>query len=572
MQQKLRVKINRTGRKRRVEIRFLVLALAMSVLGIHLPRMSVRAESCPDLRIVFARGSGAEAETSADYLEFKATLETKLETTELSYEFIDLDYPAVGVGIENLGVTLGAFFSGGEGHEFGESVNAGVRGLMELTNGTCRETKYVLGGYSQGAMVISKALESLDAGRIIYAATFGDPKIYLPEGEGLIPAACRGENLSDYRMYVPDCQAYKGLLGAYIPYEPDAYAGKLGTWCNKRDIFCSSYLNISDHVGYVTDDLYEDASRVMFDKITAEFGIENTVRVPHDTAFLIDSTGSMMGMIDKYKAEALRLAKETLENGGRVALYDYRDLWDPYTPVERCSFTTCTLEIFEKKLGEIVANNGGDVPESLLSASLLLMNEQEWNFGSTKSLVVLTDANYLSPDRDGVSFDQVVALSKAIDPVNIYIITEPWCADYYKDLALETGGRVVTDFNELSLLTDYIIERYDTLPVVEEGEAVGLPVLKVENVVWTAKNEATVEFETTGEQTIIIINDEIIGMTAETRITMNGVDRSASVILVPVAGDRRGEAVEIDLADGKGGVQIVPTMVGVPKAPNTGRA
>ena len=87
-----------------------------------------------------------------------------------------------------------------------------------VNSASCPGTKYVVGGYSQGAMVVSKALGSLNADRIIYAATFGDPKIYLPEGKGILPAACRGENLSDYRMYVPDCQAYKGLLGAYVPY------------------------------------------------------------------------------------------------------------------------------------------------------------------------------------------------------------------------------------------------------------------------------------------------------------------------------------------------------------------
>ena len=94
-----------------------------------------------------------------------------------------------------------------------------------------------------------------------YAATFGDPKIYLPEGEGIIPAACKNENLSDYRMYVPDCQAYKGMLGAVEPYRPEALAGKVGTWCNRYDILCSSYFSIKSHTSYAEDGLYEDASR-----------------------------------------------------------------------------------------------------------------------------------------------------------------------------------------------------------------------------------------------------------------------------------------------------------------------
>ena len=573
MVQKLRVNFNCRRRKRRVDAKILVLALVVAALEIHLPRMSVSAKSCPDLKIIFARGSGAEVGTSADYLEFKSTIETKLNTTELDYEFMDLDYPAVGVGIDNLEIMLGAFLSGGEGYKFGKSVNAGVENLAKIATSECRDTKYVLGGYSQGAMVLLKAIPYFRPEQLIYVATFGDPKIYLPEGEGIIPAACRGENLSDYRMYVPDCQAYKGLLGAYIPYEPEAYKGKMRTWCNKRDIFCSSHFSVNDHVGYVSEGLYEDASRVIFDKITKTFGIENTAFSPHDTAFLIDSTGSMSAMIDKYKAEALRLAQETLENGGRVALYEYRDLWDPYSPVQHCGFEDCTLEKFEQELGRIQASNGGDTAESLLSASFQVMQEQNWKLGSTKSMVVLTDANYLSPDRDGVTFDQVVKLSKEIDPVNFYIITKPNVADGYTELARQTDGKVVTNFDELSLLTDYIMQRYDSLPRVVEMEASFIPELEINKVNWINENTLKINFETTGEQTLVIVNEMIIGATSETALTISDLNSDAMIILVPVYSGTRGDAVVVEIPENSMYGEDTPTseLVQIPGVPNTGR-
>ena len=573
MDKKLRIKFSRSNRKRRVRVRFLILALATATLEIHLPRMSVLAESCPDLKIIFARGSGAEVDTSSDYLEFRSTLETKLNTTELSYEFVDLNYPAVGVGIENLGVTLGAFLSGGEGYEFGKSVNVGVENLSKIATSECRNTKYVLGGYSQGAMVVLKALSFFRPEQVIYVATFGDPKIYLPEGEGIIPAACRGENLSDYRMYVPDCQAYKGLLGAYIPYEPEAYKGKMGTWCNKRDIFCSSHFSVNDHVGYVSEGLYEDASRVIFDKITKTFGIENTAFSPHDTAFLIDSTGSMSTMIDKYKAEALRLAQETMENGGRVALYEYRDLWDPYSPVQHCGFEDCTLEKFEQELGRIQASNGGDTAESLLSASFQVMQEQNWKLGSTKSMVVLTDADYLSPDRDGVTFDQVVRLSKEIDPINFYIITKSNMADNYAELAKQTDGKVVTNFDELNLLTDYIMQRYDSLPRVVEMEAGFIPELEINEVNWTNDDDLKISFNTTGSQTLVIVNEMIMGVTNETTLAIGDLKDGTEITLVPIYNDTRGDAVEVIVPENAVNIEDADTfmLVLMPKAPNTGR-
>lgn len=554
----------------KLKLRYLVVALIV-IGGIAWPGWlaPAQAESCPDVKIIFARGSGGERWATEDYLTFKSAIEEKLAITGISYEFEDLDYPAVGVGIDNLSVAIGAYVGAGETYEFGDSVNTGMHNLMEIINGaSCPGTKYVLGGYSQGAMVVSKALGSLKAERVIYAATFGDPKLYLPEGEGLIPAACRGENLSDYRMYVPDCQAYKGLLGAYIPYEPAAWVGKVGTWCNKRDIMCSSHLGVSDHVGYVADNLYEDAARVIYDKVAEEFGIDERLTSPHDTAILIDSTGSMAGMIDKYKAEALRLAKETIESGGRVALYDYRDLQDPYSPVERCGFETCTVEIFEDKLNEIVAENGGDIQESLLSAAYRLMQEQNWKLGSTKSLVVLTDAGYLMPDRDGVTLDDVVTLSKSIDPVNFYVITTSESGDYYSELAGRTDGLVVTNLDELHLLTDYIIERYDSLPRVEETVAGERPTLTVTRTL-RSSNEVEIWYETDGEEVIVVVNEMILGKTREKKLTIRNADK-AEILLIPVVEDTRGEVVRVEIEDGYGGM-AAPVLV-VPKTPNTGQA
>lgn len=565
MEKKLRIKT------KKVRLRFLILATALVVLT--LPHgASVQAGSCPDVRAIFVRGSGAEQNTNDDYLSFKSSIEEKLSTTSLNYKFIDLDYPAISVGVDNLGVTAGAFFGSGDAYEFGDSVNAGVNRLTSIVNSTCPNTKYVIGGYSQGAMVVSKSLGALASERIIYAATFGDPKLYLPEGEGIIPAACRGENLSDYRIYVPDCQAYKGLLGGYVPYEPEAYAGKLGTWCNKHDLFCSSHFNISDHVSYVEDNLYEDASWTIFEKITEHFGIENNIVSPHDTAFLIDSTGSMSSMIESYKAEALRLATETLNAGGRVALYDYRDLNDPYEPVEHCHFENCTLEIFEDELDKIMAENGGDTPESLLSASFNVMKKLTWQKGATKSLVVMTDADFLSPDRDGVTYDQVVQLSKTIDPVSFYIITTPDRAGNYLALAGDTDGRVVTSFDELTLLTDYIIGRHDSLPRVEEvDDVVNKPTLNITDIKQTATDEITIKFIHDGDEAVVILNDMILGVTVEEEIRIGGIDftKQNTIALAPISGNLRGETVFVGLAssEGHGGTGEVLT----PKVPNTGR-
>lgn len=545
------------GRKQKIKVRYLFPALVIG-LSCLIPKTFANASGCPDVKIIFARGSGSPMTGDANYDEFVRSIKTKLDTTSLTYEFTNLDYPAVGV--DEIGTLIQTFFSAGEAYKFGDSVNNGVAKLTAMVNSSaCPNTKFILGGYSQGAMVVSKALSGLNADKVIYAATFGDPKLYLPEGAGLIPPACRGQNLSDYRMYVPDCQAYKGLLGGYVPYEPENWLGKLGTWCNGGDIFCSSHFNISNHLAYASDGLYEDASRLIFDKIAKYFGIENHVSSPHDTAILIDSTGSMAGVIDGYKNEALRLARETLSMGGRVALYDYRDLDDPYDVAEHCDFETCTLENFEQALNSIETDGGGDEPESLLSASFHVMKRLKWQHGATKSLIILTDANFLAPDRDGMTFDEVVALSKRIDPVNFYIITTPENEDDYLPLANATDGKVVTNFDELSLLTDYIISRYDSLPRVEEGEAEEKPTISITDTERIDETTVKIIFETDGDYTMVIVNDMILGITNEKEIVLNGYN-GGEIRLVPVKNDFRGDAATINL----GGATV-------PLAPNTGQ-
>ena len=551
----------------RGKIKYLVLISIMVLGGITPPKVA-EAESCPDIRIVFARGSGGERWTTDDYLEFKTTIESKLATTGLKYEFIDLDYPAIGVGIDNLAVTIGAYVGGGDKYEFGKSVNRGVSNLKKMVDSSCLNTRYVIGGYSQGAVVVSKALSHLNPDRIIYAATFGDPKIYLPEGKGPVPTACSGKNLSDYRAYVPDCMAYKGLLGAINPYQPESFIGKLGTWCNKMDVLCSSHLGINDHLNYISDGLYEDASRVIFDKITKYYGIENHISSPHDTVIMLDSTGSMNSLISQYKEEALRLATKTFESGGRIALYDYRDINDPYSPIEHCNFETCTLDIVREKLDKIKTSGGGDKEESLLSASFSAMKSLKWKFGATKSIVVLTDAPFLSPDRDGVTLDEVIRLSKEIDPVNFYIITNEESANSYALLMEGTDGKTVTDFGALNLLTDYIMERYDSLPRVEEGFREDLPVVEITEVAEVSNSETRIRFSSSGNKTIVIMNDEIVGVTEQNEITIKDLDNGIEnqIVLVPITENLRGEGESVVIRQ-----KAEKTSFLIPKVPNTGK-
>ena len=534
---------------------------------------STNASGCPDVKAIFARGSGGERYNTDHYQNFKKTIEEKIKPLGLQYEFDDLDYPAVGVGPDNLLVSLGAFFGGGDAYEFGDSVHDGINNLVNIINNSpCKNTKYVLGGYSQGAIVITKTLDQINPDKIIYAATFGDPKIFLPEGAGPVPTACSGKGLSDYRIYVPDCRAYAGLLGAKNPYRSNAYIDKIGTWCNKYDIFCSSHFSITSHTSYVKDGIYEDASRFITSKIAKAFGKANSYISPHDTAILIDSTSSMEPMTEKYKSEALNLAKRTFDAGGRVALFDYRDLADPYELHEWCNYDTCTYDVIEKSLDNLTFYNGGDWAESLLSASFNVMKRLEWRLGSTKSLVIITDADYHSPDLDGTSFYDVKKLSQEIDPVNFYIVTTDENREVYQPLANATGGAVIASTKEMSIKTNEIMEKYDSLPRVEESsdpvdDAPDLTVTSTEQV---SENEYKISFSTTGKKTIVVLNGAVLGITEEKNITISDLNPAKENILslTPLSDSMRGKTVDVALTQKNSGSVSGPTII--PKAPNTG--
>lgn len=539
-----------------------IVVAALAILIINSVPTVVNAASCPDVKIIFARGSGGKRWEDQNYQTFKNELTQKLKLTDLKYDFLDLDYPAISVA--NPWTLLTTFVSGGETYEFGDSVNMGVQKLIsEINNSFCPNTKYVVAGYSQGAMVISKAAEQFDASKIIYAATFGDPKIYLPEGSGFLPAACKGKNLSNYRIYVPDCRAYEGLLGGYKPYQPEALIDKMGTWCNKMDIFCSTHFSINDHTSYVKDGLYADASKLIFDKICQAFEVKNDYVSLHDTAILIDSTGSMEELIEDYKKEALRLAEKTFDSGGRVALYDYRDLNDPYDVVEHCNFETCNLEKIKDALEKIEVDGGGDDEESLLSASFKMMKKLNWKYGSTKSVVILTDAGFHNPDIDEIKFEDVVTLSKSIDPVNFYIITPEDNIEEYENLAVATGGKVVNSASDLSALTDNIISRYDSLPRVEDFGIETKILPTINNISWEqiSDSEALIHFSSTSGRVMVVLNDTILGVSENDSIIISDLNfaRENIVSLAPISENARGVSAQVEL-------KIV-----IPKAPNAGK-
>mgnify|MGYP002753982639 CR=1 FL=1 len=218
---------------------------------------------CADLDVIFARGSGGKL-NSVESLRLQAQVAAGAKAAGITTNFYELGsrpdqqyaYPAVSVNDEKGALTaLGAKVSGGQAFEYGRSVRIGVADAVHYIAQRvekCKDARFFISGVSQGAQVIGEAYRELPDNlreRVIFNALFGDPKLYLPEGQPELTAAGitypryeRGER-SEWRRGVPDPSTFVGSLGARIPYLPEGWTHTTGLWCNDNDFVCGSDLN-----------------------------------------------------------------------------------------------------------------------------------------------------------------------------------------------------------------------------------------------------------------------------------------------------------------------------------------
>ena len=113
-----------------------------------------------------------------------------------------------------------------------------------------------------------------------------------------------------------------------------------------------------------------------------------------DVLFLIDTTGSMGDEIARIKASLLgvtqRLRSLELEFGLRYGAVLYRDLSDEY--VTKSHPFTDDIEAFDSALGAIVANGGGDTPESLNQGLAVAIDRADWRENAAKVVFLIADA------------------------------------------------------------------------------------------------------------------------------------------------------------------------------------
>ena len=547
--------------------------------------------ACTDVKFVFARGSGVEVGSTRDYVPFVNAVTNQFSQGNLSFSFYELgskaggysgrSYPAPGIGIstwKRFDTSLGALFSGGASGTYGDSVEEGSDEAMSfilLYRAKCPSSKIVLAGYSQGAQTVSRTLQKIKPAWITAAATFGDPKLYLPEGKrnlfstsfGLSTKACTvgASSYSPYRTYVPDCYAYEGILGGYQPYQLSGYDGKLLAYCQFHDVICSSYIDIDNlaygHATYDQQGTYARAAADLYDKV---YYSSTSSRSPtYDVAILVDNSTDAADFLPVLKTYALRLANSTFRRGGRVALLSFGD---PYATglFEVCNFSTCSASNIEENLSWIASY--GTSYASVLSGSYGTLTTLSWKAGASKSFVFLSPSLLSSGSAER---EQLIEKSLEIDPVNFYALTTPASASSYAELAKRTDGAVFSplDSTDYSALETAIFDHADAATFAYAETSRDNPVLK--QLTFEKTSASSLRVSTVAEHTLylaVAINDYILGYTDVSTFEITDLDLTLDqvVCLAPISPD--GFRASPSCTTIPGGEVVVP------KVPNSGKA
>lgn len=438
------------------------------------------SDCAKDIHVVAVRGSGQAYGDSNEVDTFFEKLEELLQPMtvgkyELGSErgYKGYSYPAIKVNEEKLfTVGLGAQTSSGYGNAYGASVNAGVMELRAyLTDivAFCDTATIVLGGYSQGAQVVGQtllALPNVVANRITFAAMFGDPKLYLPEGKGVFPPACSNRQLSDWRRTVPNCQTDNGTLGARNPYTQDRYIGRVGLWCNARDWICGSSKNPLNNSGhgeyYQAGGAIDDAVREIVTKIKIQKGLLpdipssglgfSTIVDPDeryygpDVVYVVDRNGASELHLQARMAQVRQAAEKYWSYGGRIGVVTLCSTPLQPDPIIHIVGFTEDTEYGRGRLNYFINQNpycGTTYSSDRVYAETkeLALRAHNWREGAEKAMVLVTENTPQDP-IDSVLTQRITRLAAEIDPVNIYAVVGDGPIEYLSRLTDATAGKV----------------------------------------------------------------------------------------------------------------------------------
>jgi Mg-chelatase subunit ChlD len=139
-----------------------------------------------------------------------------------------------------------------------------------------------------------------------------------------------------------------------------------------------------------------------------------------DLAFIVDTTGSMGGLISAAKQQMMRMVQELLEAAEvdlRLGVVEYRD----HPPQDKQPFRahafTGNLEQAQQVINKLGAQGGGDGPESVLDGVSAACSELQWRRHARRIAVLVGDAPPHGVGAGGDAFPKGCPCGKTVESV-----------------------------------------------------------------------------------------------------------------------------------------------------------
>lgn len=495
-------------------------SLILAVLSSNISHAAKIDNTCTSVEVIFARGSGGKIDdATAEAARYFSQLKTRIKTENISYDKYELgsetyggyQYPAIAVNNWSFLNGLGASLSAGYYFNYGDSVKQGIGELqtyLKQRHAKCEgsKTRYILGGYSQGAQVVGQALSGMDQSirnDIVFVGLFGDPKLYYPEGEGWNPPACRGKDFSPWRRAASNCNLDNGSLSARIPYLPDDMKQKTGLWCYQHDSVCDigALGQTSGHGEYKNEGrAIDSAVREAIERLKIRLKQDNppiqptpgqpapptpvdydrVLNVQHvtkegtngeDRVFAVDVSDSMQPEIPKIEQFLRDTIPKIITNGDKVSVVAYIGVKDEngnvvdntgiISPLVDGSYSQQLIDT----LPSLLHPNGQYLPGSSLITLNTVFDRPDWDSGATKSVTLFTNSPLVDPDFVGLTVDGIAKKSLEIDPVNVYPVVPESSRESYTELATKTSGQVISYTDNILQAANQAYEKVTSRPV-----------------------------------------------------------------------------------------------------------
>ena len=193
---------------------------------------SAGAQPCPDIEVIYARGTGSPPGVGLVGQAFVDALRTKVGGRSVGA--YGVNYPA--------------------STDFRESVEAGARDArarIEFMAAQCPDTRLVLGGTSQGAGVMTLITADINPTRGFVTTPMADDIARHVAAVAVFGNPSRGE----------------GMTGQPLPAISPQFGDRTIDMCAGGDPVCSSGFDLLAHLSYVRNGMVEQAANYVAGKL-----------------------------------------------------------------------------------------------------------------------------------------------------------------------------------------------------------------------------------------------------------------------------------------------------------------